>query len=253
MSLLLPERYQLNLFPEHSSLSVGKRAHSVAAGPDIRDLKALVLAADGLLSKEKSRSVWRPQLDILISDEVAHLTLLPWQDRLRTHAQHVKYAEACLAEAGLELINEWAIQPLFRRHGAPGLGVALRREHLEQLATIARERLLRFRTILPFSAAAYWSHGGAARGKNGLLILEEPNRITALSYRERKMQGIDVEPIVGGQSEQAVRRLLLRTSACTTHEEAHYCAAYPASSRESVFQSVAPYLSFQNLQPAFLS
>jgi len=205
VSRLWLERRTLALFPEQSWLQLGKQQWTGAGiGADAASCFA---AADALLSHSQNKSRLRPRLDVLLSDEAASVIALPWQDGLRTSAQQLCYAEACLEDAGMRG-HGWAVQYVFRRYGCDGMAFAVPTDRLEQLVTLATAHRLRLGSVLPVSAAAYWRQPLRSRAAS-LLILQEPRRFTSLQFAERRLASVDVQPIVDDK-EMALRRLLRR-------------------------------------------
>lgn len=203
MSRLLPERRALGLFPDQVRLTVGKRQTS-ASGGDAADWFG---AADALLLGRPAAGWLRPRLDVLLSDETAHAVALPWQDGLHTPAQQLRYAEACLEDAGVGA-HGWTVQYGYRHHGCAGIAFAVRTEVLDQLAALAAAHRLDLRGVLPATAAAYWRQP-LGRKLNALMVLIEARRLTALHFAGRALAAVDVQPVVESQA-SALLRLLRR-------------------------------------------
>lgn len=241
MLRLWPERFALNLFAERSSLRAGKRAHEVR----VEDVNTGLLAmADQLLALAPVDSYWRPSLDLIVSDESARLLLLPWQERLRTSAQQLGYAEACMVDSGAALDGDWLVQAGFRHYGHAGLALAVRRDFVDGVMAVASAHRLRLRSLLPVSVAAYWRYRGERSGRESLLLLCEKNRVTAMRYRGRALQAVDVQP-VGGDRPQAVLRLLRRQLAGTMP---HSLACWFTSNDRIAEQAVVSSLPGPNVK-----
>lgn len=164
--------------------------------------------ADALLAQAGGGRWWRPRLDVTLSDELARVMVLPWQDGLRTSAQQMCYAEACLDDAGASAASGWTMQYCYRRHGQAGIAYALPVAELERLSASAAMHRLRLRSVLPVSAAAYWRYPLARSGRR-LLLLSEAHRYTLLRFAGAALAAVDVQP-AAGQRDQALRRLLRR-------------------------------------------
>lgn len=206
MLRLWPERYTLNLFGKQSWLRVNQRVHE--AGAETGDVQDLLAIADRLLSFAPVSGTVQPSLDVLVSNEKSRVVLLPWQERVRTAAQQLSYAEACLADSGVLIDGGWIVQAGFRRYGGVGLGLAMPREFVDGLRELAISRRLRIRSVMPLSAAAYWQHRPKIAGE-ALLLLREDQRVTSMRYLGKALDSIDVQPI-GGDWKEATLRLLRR-------------------------------------------
>lgn len=211
MSRSLLERRALGIFPGRTWLYAGGAliAPAVASESD-----AQADAAGALLARSAGGRWWRPALDVTVSDERARVVVLPWQHGLRTSAQQLRYAEACLEDAGASAASGWTMQYCYRRHAHAGIAYALATTDLERLVAQASQNRLRLRSVLPVSAAAYWRHplprrhrGSGASGS--LLLLGEAHRYTLLRFKGPALMALDVQPVVADR-EQALRRLLRR-------------------------------------------
>jgi len=221
VSRSLLERRALGIFPGRIWLYAG----STLVAPDVAPAVTSALtsasnaqadaadAAGALLARSAGGRWWRPALDVTVSDERARVVLLPWQDGLRTPAQQLRYAEACLEDAGASASGGWTMQYCYRRHAHAGVAYALPTADLEHLTAQASENRLRLRSVLPVSAAAYWRHPLPRRRGSGasssLLLLGEAHRYTLLRLEGPVLMALDVQPAAADR-EQALRRLLRR-------------------------------------------
>lgn len=210
MLRLWPERLSLCILSSsawlrsRSAFQEASEARFSAANRSLLDI------AEELLPDERVGAGIRPVLDIIVSDEVAHAVVLPWQEKLRTPAQQHSYAKACLEDEGIAGAD-WLMQSGFRKYGHPGIAVALRREIAAGLNDMAQSRRMRLRSVLPLSAAAYWAYQPANR-EGSVLVLDEGRRLTVLGYGQGMLNRIDVQPGQGNRS-QAILRLMRRTLA----------------------------------------
>lgn len=209
MSRLWLERRALGVFPERTWLYAGKQLLEVVG--DECDGATEMGAADALLRQCLPGPWLRPRLDITLSGDAGRVVVLPWRDGLRTASQQMRYAEACLEDAGVTASGGWAMQYGYRRSGYDGIAYALKRTQLEQWKAMASVQRLRLRSVLPVEAAAYWRMS-LSRRAGTLLILNEVNRITLMRFTGLGLSAVDVQPC-GGQRELALRRLLRRAQA----------------------------------------
>jgi hypothetical protein len=176
--------------------------------------------ADALLRSCPSGRWQRPSLDLLLSDEMSRSVTLPWQDGLRTTAQQLCYAEACLEDAGVQGAR-WTVQFGYRRYGRAGIAFAVQTDTLTQLVALAEVHRLRLRSVLPVAVAAYWRHA-LAGAADSLVLLEETRRVSALYFSGGGMAALEVQPVTDSH-EVALRRLLRRLQLQTEHVAAISC------------------------------
>jgi hypothetical protein len=221
VSLLWPETVIAGLFPGHCWLQRGgvlsRHAGSFTSGEQLLGaLEALFDAQERPLGKGA-------RVHVQVSDSVALVLPLPWQDLLNTPDELRTYAQARFEKRGTPVDGSWVLQTGFRRFCSTGIAYALRRAWLEQLMATLEARQLRLVTVLPVSAAAYWRHSGTA-GRS-VVLLGEPRRLTAMSWQGRQLLDVDVQPVAGLQAE-ATARLLLRIGA--THGAMAHVAQWQA-------------------------
>jgi hypothetical protein len=214
VSRLWPERRALALFPDRAWLYAGKQMLQDSSHGDMRS------KAEALLQRVSATAWLRPQLDVLLSDEVARAMVLPWQDGLRTRAQLQLYAQACLEDVGVHE-ERWTMQYGYRHHGRAGIAYAVRTESLELLSDLATAYRLCLRSVLPVSAAAYWRQPLRGRAA-ALLVLSEARRVTALRFSGAGLMELDVQPVMESR-EMALRRFLRRAQAQEQGIEVIYC------------------------------
>lgn len=244
MLRLWPERLSMYLLPDGASIHGGKELRRTIPAPV--DLGArFALIAQQLLPVAETRSTLMPVLDVVLSDEMARLRLLPWQPRLRGDAQQQRYAEACFEADGLDC-GDWLVRASYRRFGGAGLGLAVRRETLASLAETAAQRAVRLRSVLPVTAAAYWRHR-TSRGSHEILVLDEGRRLTALCYARGELSAIDVQQ-AGEARELALARLMRRCRA--TFPQASKLAYWSGASdmmTDKLLTSAWPGISLRHL------
>ncbi|WP_373987772.1 hypothetical protein [Duganella sp. BuS-21] len=176
-----------------------------SADSDLLVSLAAMLAAHAPTLRKGSR------IDVLVSDSVAMLAVLPWQEQLSTPSELHGYALACFEQQSIELTDGWTLQTAFRHHRAAGLAYAVRTDWISQLLVILQTADLSLRSVLPISAAAYLRHRPPSPNKPSTLLLSEAKRITALSYGGRCLHSVDVEPLTTGAG--AGLRLVKRLAA----------------------------------------
>lgn len=230
MSPLWPESIYVGLFPGHCWLQrAGLAEHSFII-PEFFEPAALLLGLEKMLD-EQSRPVRKgSRLALTISDSIASITTLPWQEELRRPAELDSYARICFDKLGIALGEDWVLHTEFRHYGGMGLAYAVPRAWLETLVEIIRARGLRLISALPLSAAAYSRQRFDGPGAPALLLLQERNRSSALIFNNKGLAGYDVEPYA--RSAQDTRmRLLNRVG--SGHEKISQVACWSYDRSES--------------------
>ncbi|MBA5689972.1 hypothetical protein [Rugamonas apoptosis] len=213
MLRLWPETIVAGLFPGACWLQHGRhRVDFPADGRSWTGADDLLRALDAMLGDFAKSAGKHARLRILVSDSVAALAALPWQEQLSSTAELNAYALACFEHQGQPLDEGWIMQATFRRFRGAGLAYALPRPWMEQLLEIAALRSVRLDGILPMSAAAYWRRRRADPRVPTVLLLLEMQRITALIYDRGQLLTNDVQPVTG-DAKSSMARLLRRVSA----------------------------------------
>ncbi|UGQ48742.1 hypothetical protein [Massilia endophytica] len=205
MLRLWPERITAGLFPGACWLRRGGKS---AAAETASDTAGLLEALDGLLQEAKPG---RAQLDIVVSDSLARVIALPWQDKLDTQAQWEAYAAASYAGHGLELDAGWVSHAAFRHFGESGIASAMPRSFMEKLESLAAAHGCRLRTVLPVTAAAYWSPRSRVKGARGWLLIEERAQASLLCFERGRLKAMDTQPC-SADPHRALTQLLRRAA-----------------------------------------
>ena len=235
MSLLWPETITAGLFPGASWLQRGRDIARVAVEPHAGP-QQLLAALEALLAAPEKPLRKGTRVRLLVSDSVAAVTVLPWQDLLETQDELGSYARSHFGQQGLQIGEDWALHTGFRHFRSEGLAYALPQQWLEAVVELLGGRGMRLESALPVSAAAYWQMDSArASAPPGLLLLREHGRLTALVQQGRRLLGTDVQPVAGGES-HALARLLRRIAAVhpTVARVDTWCAAGDGFAEEAV-------------------
>jgi len=217
---LWPDSAQLGLFPDHCWLrhrgTIYEHSLPQVTGP--LD-EALLQAAAELLVAHADKLGKRSRIDVLVSDEIAAVMPLPWQDQLGGDQEREAYALACFEARQIAVNSEWAVRADFRQHGANGLAYALSRRWLTRLLELTTAAGYTLREVLPVSAAAYYRHRPIRGSSHSLLLLKEARRTTAFRFHGSKLLDLDVEPVTLSTSESGKRllRRVLPDEVATSH------------------------------------
>lgn len=216
MLRLWPKSYSVGLFPEHSWVHQPRSQllHSVepklaatsTLGQDLlAAFQALLSAPDLKLSKGS-------RLDLTVSDCIAKITPIVWQEALQTPEELEAYARICFEKQGMILNEDWVIRVDFQRYQGLGVAYALPSSWLTQLRAIAQQNGVQLRSVLPVSVVAYGQLQSKTLSENHLLLLREGKRITAFIFGEKGLLHIDSEAITSSNKDSS-KRLLRRISA----------------------------------------
>lgn len=210
MSLLWPETIYVGLFPGHCWLQHG-RSGTVQPFPQSQsqpfDGTALLRALETMLDVQDNKLCKGARLNVTVSDSMALIAALPWQDALRRREELYVYAQAFFKKMGMVIDNDWILQPEFHQYRAMGLAYALPRAWLIELAKLVGESGLKLKTVLPVSAAAYCRQKQHRQEGQTLLLLQEVHRHSAMIYGRDGLLGYDVEPLTLSAKASGLRLL----------------------------------------------
>lgn len=194
MSRLWPDALEAGLFPGDCWLARGKRKREVlAAVTDSMPSSALLDGFGQCLTQAEGKWKGRAQLSIVVSDSIAAIAPLPWQDGLNSAAEWQGYARLCFERLGYDIGTDWAMHVEYPRYGAAGLAYALPRPWMRSLLAKAEEKRMRVRRVLPVSAQAFC---GIETARSGLTIvlLFEATQHGALVLENGVLLAREVEP-----------------------------------------------------------
>jgi len=214
VSHLWPETLQAGLFPGHCWLagSRGGKRHLLGSVADATQTTGLLPGLDQcLIQAEGKRNGWA-SLSLVVSDTVATVAPLPWQDGLSSEAELQGYARICFDKFGYDIGADWVLHVEYSHYGAPGLAYALPRDWIGSLMAKLEERQIRLRRVLPISAAACCDGPEIAQSGLTMVLLFEATQHCALVYQDGVLAARDVEPFANS-IETTCHRLLARTLA----------------------------------------
>lgn len=227
MSRLLPETIKIGLFPGGCWMRRGRAAPVVLPTEDGESAAASMSAAfASLLAQLSGAGVGRARVHVVVSDSLAAIAMLPWQEELADEDELRAYAQVCFERDGCAVDDGWAMQVGFRHFRSAGMAYALPLLLLEKLQALCDAAGLRLQTVLPVSAAAYWRQGRARGAVRSLVLLEEASRLTALMYEGGCLIARDVQPVLEDVHVAGIR-LLKRVGA--SHRPVDAVQAWPAA------------------------
>lgn len=241
MLRLWPEQITVGLFAGQCWLRRrGKSSTLPNSGQG--DIGALVQAFDLLL--EQAAPLRGARLDLIVSDCVARISALPWQARLRTKAEWQAYARAAFDANGMPLDEGQVCAPAVRRYGEQGLALSLPVAWLAGLDEAARRHGARLRTVMPLSAAAYWSPRRWMPDKGAAwILLEDEGSASLLCFDGRRSVAHDTQPAL---DERGLRQLLQRHLLIRAPSQVAVWGAGKASST-AIQEVFGPDVSIRNL------
>jgi hypothetical protein len=186
--------------------------------PSGRDPDALLQALEQLLAADKALKKGA-RVDVTVSDSVAAIIAVPWQDKLVRPAELQGYARAVFDRSGAGVDDSWVMHVEYRHFGAAGLAYAFPKAWLEKLRDLLGQRGLRLRTVLPVSAAAYHASRVARARGGAAILLQDSARCSALMFGAAGLAAFDTEPAIGSAAE-SMERLFRRIQA--KHASIHH-------------------------------
>lgn len=210
MLRLWPDEIQIGLFSDHCWLRRAGILYEHAGDmPDSAPglLEALASMLDDPAHGLRPGSV----VSLTVSDTLAAVTAMPWQDGISKPGELKRYAEVIFEKNGVDIGRDWAMRAEFTSYGSLGLAYALPGIWMNAVVQMMHDRSLRLKRVLPASAAAFYmpirrSAGGGRR----LFLLQEARRISALVFDAGGLIDFDVEPVTAAR-EEALLRLLRRS------------------------------------------
>lgn len=209
MSLLWPDALEAGLFPGHCWLATGGRKREVlAAIADPVASSELLEGFNQCLAQSDGKWKGRAVLSVVVSDSIAAITPLSWQDGLKGAAEWHGYAQLCFEKLGHDIGADWVMHVEYPRHRATGLAYALPRQWMQALLAKAEEKRMRLERVLPVSAQAFTGIEPDRTGTT-IVLLFEPTQHAALVFDNGALLAREVEPYVQSVS-TTCRRLLAR-------------------------------------------
>lgn len=174
--------------------------------------QSLVQELEAILDDPANGLMEGMRVALTVSDTLALVIGLPWNDGIRRPVELNRYAQACLAQAGADVGANWILHTEFRHFGAAGLAYGLPRDFLLAIEQACRARKMHLTSVLPAAAVAYSRFRGTGRAaRTGMLLCEERS-ITALLFDAAGLSGHEVEAVTASNT-AAMTRLLRRTNA----------------------------------------
>lgn len=209
MLRLLPDAICVGIFPRNSWWRSGSKTPNFVATPSVLVGEMLPSILNEMLAAWKAGGGSWGTINVVVSDTLAAVVPMPWQDALRRDSEIRAYGDACLEAGGLKLDSGSLTHAEFASFGATGIAYSLRTVLLNGLVEAASGWGLRTKNIVPVSSYAFFNfkRGQASRAK--ILTVEEPTLLHGLIIDNGAIVGMDVEPLVGDKV-AAVRRLMAR-------------------------------------------
>lgn len=210
MLRLWPERVVAGIFPQSGWLHIAGRGEVSSFTTETARMQLVPAGLNLLLREQKLPK--HAGVELLVSDSLARVIPIPWQERLATDTQREAYARACFDHAGMSVDGEWLVRAAYRHFRGVGLAYALPRALVSEVRDHLNTHTLRLLSILPLSASAYWRNQTGVRRKRSILVLQEHQRLDALLFDGAKCAGFHVQP-AGTRPLEAARRLLSEVDA----------------------------------------
>lgn len=220
MLRLWPDSISVGLFPGQCWLHSRRIKQEPSRNLSLStDPQALLQGLEAMLDDKAGVIRKGSRLTIVVSDSIAALVTLPWQEELRSPEELASYATACFENQGIEMNDSWVMRTEFRRYQATGIAYALPTAWLTQLLDLLKSRGLRLQRVIPISAAAYCAEQRPKTQNQRLVLLQENHRTSAFIYDQSGLLGVDIEPVVTSREVSGTR--LLRRISARFHDITH--------------------------------
>ena len=172
----------------------------------------LLASLSVMLGEQKQNIRKNGNLSLTVTDNIAEVLALPWQDNLRSPSELHNYAQIYFEKQGVVINDNWVVHTEFKRYREMGLAYALPRTWVQALAELVESKGMQLKTVLPISAAAYCNVNATKKTAPTLLLLTEETRTTGMVFGDAGLLTYDVEAVAGAEHDSC-KRLLLRASA----------------------------------------
>jgi hypothetical protein len=205
---LWPETLYVGLFPGQCTLQRGRKAPVLAwSMPTIFDITDILQTLERVLDEQDQPVRKGARLVVTVSDSIAAIAPLPWQEALTRPAEIDSYAHICFEKLGIAIDESWVMRAEFRHFGGVGLAYALPRNWVNALVALADAKGMQLAAVLPLSATVYCKQRIDRKSGTTLLLLQEANRMSAMIYSKEGLLGYDVEPYARSRDDTMLRLL----------------------------------------------
>ncbi len=216
MSLLSPKKIHVGLCCGKCWLKVGELQVERATEIDVNvDLKALqdffVQALNSMLAEVKGKIKPRSSVSITVSDRLAMISTLPWQDIAMSRSELESFAVFWLAKFGMKVDESQLLFADYPRYQAVGMAYALPKAFIETLASTMDSAQLKLERVIPISAEVFFSNYFKKMRSSTIVVCEETHSLSAWIFDQDGKVHYEIEPVTATQ-DQAIKRLSSRIS-----------------------------------------
>jgi len=250
---LWPEALHAGLFPGRFWLAKNKGKRELLANfGDAAPATPLVAGLQECLVRSAEKRKKHGRLAVTVSDSIAAIALLPWQEGLSSEVELLGYAQLCFEKQGQDIGADWVTHVEYPRYGRPGLAYALPRAWMTSLLDELDTQGIQLDCVLPLSAQVFCSGLGFSRPGLSVFLLFEPTQHCALVFRDGALVMRDVEPLTQ-TIDATCRRLLARVFANHQFEADKLPSIVWWSTMGTDFPKDALNSYLPDVQPAYLS
>jgi hypothetical protein len=216
VSLLSPKKIHVGLCCGKCWLQVGELQVERTTEIDITvDPAALqhffVQALSSMLAEVKSKIKPRSSVSITVSDRLAMISTLPWQETAMSQSELESFAIFWLAKFGMKVDESQLLFANYPRYQAVGLAYALPKVFVETLASMVDSVQLKLERVIPLSAEVFFSTYFKKVRSSTIVVCEETHSLSAWIFDQDEKIHYEIEPITATQ-DQAIKRLSSRIS-----------------------------------------
>jgi hypothetical protein len=210
---LWPEAIYIGLFPGHCWLQRGAKGEmQFVPSPMEQNGDALLGQLQRMLDNLTPALTKGAQMRVVVSDAIASIITLPWQEQISRPIEIASYAKVCFGKQGIVVDEDSLLHAEFRHFGGKGVAYALPCKWVQSLQDMLGAKQARLKTVLPLSAVVYFRQGLSKKTMLNLSLLQESGHISALIWGGNGLAGHDVE-VIARSPEAAQHRLLQRVAA----------------------------------------
>lgn len=168
-----------------------------------------IQALSSMLDEAKIQLRQFGSIEVTVSDRIAMLTTLPWQETSMSSSEVESFAECCLARLGLKVDETHLLYADYPRYRSIGIVYALPKTFVESIATVIENAKLRLGQIMPVSASVFFSRQFDKNRSSTLIVCEESHCVCAWVFDGKGQLHYETEPMVDAKN-QALKRMISR-------------------------------------------
>lgn len=236
MLLLSRKKIHIGLCCGKCWLKVGdfqiERVTEIDNGVDIASLQNFfVQALTSMLVEAKEKIKAGSLVQITVSDRLAMIATLRWQDTAMSRGELENFSIFWLAKCGMKIDESHLLFADYPRYRSIGIAYALPKVLVESVAEVLINNNLKLARVLPVSATVFFSDQFRKVYPSSVTVCEETHALSAWVSDHESEIHYEVEPVTATPN-QAMDRLLARV--CVRYSEFERIDYWSLSSHQDI-------------------